>query len=98
MASDTRKAPKLQTVLRTPADQSESCRCSSALHTLLSFGFPAQPSGALQHEEIVDVELVDKIEQLSDAVGAPMAFFNLSVACSGPAAKPTISRYGRELL
>ncbi len=59
MASDTRKAPKLQTVLRTPADQSESCRCSSALHTLLSFGFPAQPSGALQHEEIVDVELVD---------------------------------------
>ena len=59
MASDTRKAPKLQTVLRTPADQSESCRCSSALHTLLSFGFPAQPSGALQHEETVDVELVD---------------------------------------
>ncbi len=59
MASDTRKAPKLQTVLRTPADQSESCRCSSGLHTLLSFGFPAQPSGALQHEEIVDVELVD---------------------------------------
>jgi hypothetical protein len=44
------------------------------------------------------VELVDKIEQLSDAVGAPMAFFNLSVACSGPAAKPTISHYGRELL
>jgi hypothetical protein len=62
---------------RWDASDPEEAQGSSALHTLLSFGFPAKPSGALQHEEIVDVELVGKIEQLSDAVRAPMAFFNL---------------------
>lgn len=47
---------------------------------------------------VVSVFGTRKIQQLSDAVGTPMAFFNLSVACSGAGAKPTINHYGRELV
>ena len=47
---------------------------------------------------VVSVFGNSKIRQLSGAVGTPMAFYNLSVACSRAGAKPTINHYGRELV
>ena len=61
-----------------------------------------KPSGKLA---IIDVGVFgkEKIEELRAGVGAPFAFFNLAVACSGasqPRAKPgvNISHYKEEML
>ena len=47
---------------------------------------------------VISVFGTKKIQELSDVVGTPMAFFNLSIACPGPGAKPTINHYDRELV
>ena len=46
----------------------------------------------------VSVFGTEKIRQLTEAVGTPMAFFNLSVTCKAPGTRPTIVHYDRELL
>ena len=40
----------------------------------------------------------DKIQFLKDSVGEPMAFFNLTITCSGRGEKPRISHFGNEIL
>ena len=60
-------------------------------------GDSATPAGLLATRTI-NVVGPEKTRKLSDAVGAPMAFFSLSVNCSAPRAKPTINNYCRELL
>ena len=47
---------------------------------------------------VVSVFGTAKIQQLTGAVGKPMAFFNLSVHCSGPGEKPTINHYPDEVV
>ena len=47
---------------------------------------------------VVSVFGTDKIQKLADAAGSPMAFFNLSVSCSGQGNKPTINHWGPELV
>ena len=47
---------------------------------------------------VVSVFGTDKIEQLKHVVGAPMAFFNLSVVCAGRGSSPQVNHYTGELM
>ena len=47
---------------------------------------------------LIDVRVfgATKIEQLTEAVGTPMAFFNLSIACDKQSGKPKITHYSKD--
>ena len=81
-------------------DVADKTRVSKAGELIVDITLVDTTVGSSGKVVVIDVSVfgADKFERLKAAVGTPMAFFNLSIACDKKGEKPKITHYGSEKL
>ena len=81
-------------------DVNDKTRVSKAGELIVDITLVDTTVGSSGKVVVIDVSVfgADKFERLKAAVGTPMAFFNLSIACDKKGEKPKITHYGSDKL